>query len=139
MMHFKNHNNGFTLVEAMLSMVIIGIVLAPIFILHGTIMQRVNKYSQELRVLLWEEQLLYEARQKQEAEAQTFSLDQKKEEYSAVLKYNLDSGIDAKSSLAVYPGLHREIVSVIWKNQQGIQQQESLITYIYKQPEQKKS
>ena len=41
MMHFKNHKFGFTLIEAMLSMVIVGVVLSPLFILHGVIMQRV--------------------------------------------------------------------------------------------------
>ena len=139
MMHFKNHKFGFTLIEAMLSMVIVGVVLSPLFILHGVIMQRVNRSSQQLYALLWGKQLLCEARQKQEPDAQTFTLDKKKEELSAILKYTLDNGVDAKSALSPYVGLHREIISIVWTDQQGIQKREELITYIYKQPEQKKS
>jgi prepilin-type N-terminal cleavage/methylation domain-containing protein len=139
MIHFKNRKYGFTLIEALLSMMIIGVVLAPLFLLHGVIMQRVNKYSQQLNALLWGKQLLYEARQKQEPEAQEFILDKKIEEYAATLKYTLDRGIDPKSSLASYVGLHKEMVSVVWTDHQGTQRHEELITYVYKQPEQKKS
>ena len=48
MIHFKNHKRGFTLIETLLSMMIVGIVLTPLFILHGVIMQRVNKSSKQL-------------------------------------------------------------------------------------------
>jgi|SRR5581483_11914645 len=138
MIHFKNRNVGFTLIEALLSMMIIAVVLSPLFILHGVIMQRVNKSSQQLSAVLWGKQLLYEARQKQEPQAQEFSLDKKIDEHSATLKYVLDGGVDPKSTLAAHTGLHREKVSVMWTDQ-GVQQQEELVTYVYKQPEKKKS
>lgn len=139
MMHSKNHKRGFTLIEALLSMMIVGVVLSPLFLLYGVIMQRVNKSSKQLYSLLWGKQLLCEARQKQEPDAQTFTLDKKIEESSAQLKYSLDSGVDPKSALASYAGLHREIVSIMWTDHQGVQRHEELVTYIYKQPEQKKS
>jgi prepilin-type N-terminal cleavage/methylation domain-containing protein len=139
MMYFKNHKCGFTLIEVMLSMMIVAIVLTPLFILHGVIMQRVNKSSRQLYAILWAKQLLYEARQKQEPEAQVFTLEKKIEASSAKLKYSLDDGIDAKSSLAAQVGLHRERVSVKWTDHQAVEQHEELVTYVYKQPEQKKS
>jgi prepilin-type N-terminal cleavage/methylation domain-containing protein len=139
MIHFKNHKRGFTLVETLLSMMIVGIVLTPLFILHGVIMQRVNKSSKQLYSLLWGKQLLCEARQKQDPDAQEFTLDKKIEESGAQVKYVLDKGVDPKSSLGSYVGLHREIVLIMWTDYQGVQHREELVTYVYKQPEQKKS
>lgn len=155
MMHSKNHNNskpltlsffackkvskgGFTLMETMLAMVIIGIVLTPVFILHGTIMQRMNKSSKRFYALLWGKTLLNEARQKQEPAAQEFTLDKKLEEANAELKYVLHKSVDQKSSLMIHEGLHKELVTITWIDQ-GKQQSEQLISYVYKQPEQKKS
>ncbi len=139
MMRFKNHKYGFTLVEAMLSMMIIGVVLSPILLLFGTIMQRVSKSSEHMYAILWGKQLLGEAREKQEVDAQEFTLDKKREESSAQLKYVLEKGVDQKSSLAPYAGLHREIVSIMWTDYLGVQHRDELVTYVYKQPEQKKS
>src|SRR5204862_3321792 len=94
MMHFKNHkypfalsffackkvSKGFTLVETMLAMVIVGMILTPIFLLFGTIQQRMNKSSKQLYALLSGKQLLYESRQKQEPAVHVFTLDKKIEE-----------------------------------------------------------
>jgi prepilin-type N-terminal cleavage/methylation domain-containing protein len=142
-MHFKNHkkiknHNGFTLVETMLAMVIVGMVLTPIFLLFGTIQQRMYKSSSQLYALLSGKQLLYEARQKQETIAQQFSLDKKLEESATELRYVLQSGMDSKSSLASLQGLHKEVVSIVW-TEQGQKRQEQLYAYVYKQPEQKKA
>ncbi len=140
MIHFKNHNfNGFTLIEALLSMMIVGVVLAPLFVLHGVIMQRVSKSSKQLYAVLKAEQLLYEARQKQEPDAQEFSLNKEVEDTSITLKYELEKGVNPKSSLASYGGLHKEMVSIDWTDQQGIKHHETMVSYVYKQPEQKKS
>lgn len=139
MMNFKSHSkHGFTLMETMLAMVIIGIVLTPVFILHGTIMQRMSKSSKQLYALLWGKQLLYEARQKQEANAQEFSLDKKLEESQAELKYVLNRSIEKKSSLSSSEGLHQELVTITWI-EQGQKRTEKLVSYVYKTPEQKKS
>src|SRR5690606_33255201 len=116
MMHFKSRNNktGFTLVETMLAMVIVGIVLTPIFLLFGTIQQRMNKQNKQLYALLAGKQLLYEARQKQAPETDEFTLDKKLEESGTELKYALKKSVDAKSSLASLDGLHKEIVTIDW-------------------------
>jgi len=124
--------------ETMLAMVIIGIVLTPIFILHGTIMQRMNKSSKQLYGFLSGKQFLYEARQKQEPGVHEFTLEKKIEESGTDLKYVLQPSVDPKSVLASSEGLHKEVVTVSWMNQ-GKQQSEQLISYVYKTPEQKKS
>jgi prepilin-type N-terminal cleavage/methylation domain-containing protein len=129
---------GFTLMETMLAMVIIGIVLTPIFLLHGTIMQRMNRSSKQLYALLWGKQLLHEARKKQEPEAHEFSLEKKIEESAVQLKYVLHKSVDQKSSLISQEGLHKELVTISWTDQ-GRKYDEQLVAYVYKKPEQKKS
>lgn len=140
MMHFKSRNNktGFTLVETMLAMVIVGIVLTPVFLLFGTIQQRMNKQNKQFYALLSGKQLLYEARQKQTPDAHEFTLDKKLEESGTTLKYVLQKSVDAKSSLASLDGLHKEVVTIDWP-EMGQNRQEKIVAYVYKQPEQKKS
>jgi len=82
--------------------------------------------------------VLYEARQKQEPEAQSFSFEKKEVDFDTTLTYSLEKGIDQKSSLALLSGLHKEVVNISW-TEAGQKKQEQLVTFVYKKPEQKKS
>lgn len=142
-MHFKNHkqacvSKGFTLIETLLAVAIMGIILSPIFILHGAVLKRVGRASASFNVLLQGKHLMGEARQKQEPGAQEFSLDKKSDNPVATLRYELQKGLDKKSSLASFEGLHKELVTMTW-NDQGQQRHERLVTFTYKKPEQKKT
>lgn len=139
MIRFKNHKKfGFTLMEVMLAMMIIGIILAPIFSLHQMIMQRMSKSSKRLYALLAGKTLLYQARQEQDAQALEFTRDKKFEEASVDAKYTLQKIADSKSSLTQFEGLCKETIVLQW-SELGKQQDEKLIAYVYKQSEQKKS
>ncbi len=138
MIHFKNHNSsGFTLIETMLAMAIAALVFTPMLIILSTVIQRVNRYAQEFSYVLLGKNVLYEARQKQDPDAQTFSLDKPAVDFGPALSYSLEKGVDAKSSLASVQGLHRESVKISWTEQER-KKHEQLITFVYKQPEQKK-
>jgi len=138
MIRFKNHKHGFTLIEVMLSMMIMGLVLCPLFILFGMIMQRVNRSSRSYDYILLGKNFLQEAHQKQEPEAQSFSLEKKEIDFDATLTYSLDKGVDQKSVFASLKGLHREVVNASW-TENGQKKQEQLVSFVYKKPEQKKS
>lgn len=141
MMHFKNHKffkPGFTLIETLLALVIVGAVLTPVFLLFGTITQRMNRATHQLYALLQGKQLLYEARQKQEPAAHEFSLAKRFEESEVDAKYVLHKSVNQQSSLASFTGLHKEDVTMTWK-EMGQDRTVNLIAYVYKQPEQKKS
>jgi prepilin-type N-terminal cleavage/methylation domain-containing protein len=139
MIHFKNHNrNGFTLIETMLAMAIAALVFAPMLIILSTVIQRVDRYATEFSYLLLGKNLLYEARQKQDPDAQTFSLDKPAIGSGPTVTYSLNKGVDSKSSLASVQGLHTESVKISWVEQER-KKHEQLITFVYKQPEQKKS
>lgn len=139
MIHFKNHKNGFTLIEAMLSIVIIGIVLGPIFMLHGTLMQRVNKASHQMTAFLKAKKFLYDARKQQDPSVQEFTLSYNAPEDALKGEYVLERGVNPKSVLAPYTSLHKESVSLSWTDHQGIVHLQKIVTYVYKKPEQKKS
>jgi prepilin-type N-terminal cleavage/methylation domain-containing protein len=139
MIHFKNHNNsGFTLIETVLAMAIASLVFTPMIIILSTVIQRVDRYATEFNYLLLGKNLLYEARQKQDPDAQTFSLDKPAIDFGPALSYALEKGVDQKSSLASVQGLHRELVKISWTDQER-KKHEQLITFVYKQPEQKKA
>jgi len=139
MIHFKNHNrNGFTLIETVLAMSIAALVFTPMLIILSTVIQRVDRYAQEFEYLLLGKNVLYEARQKQEADAQTVSLDKPAIGFGPTVTYSLEKGVDAKSSLASVQGLHKESVRISWTELEK-KKNERLITFVYKQPEQKKS
>ncbi len=139
MIHFKNRNNsGFTLIETVLAMSIAALVFTPIIIILSTVIQRVNKYAQEFNYMSLGKNLLLQARQKQDPDAQTFSLDKPAIDFGPTLSYSLEKGVDPKSSLASVQGLHKESVKISWTEQER-KKHEELITFVYKQPEQKKS
>lgn len=136
MIRSKNPKRGFTLMETMLALVIVSMVLTPVFLLFSAIVQRMNRSSHRLYAVIAAEQLLFEARQGQEA-AHTFSVEKKLENSDLQLFYALTQVAEQKSSLASYKGLHKEIVTVTWM-EMGKKQTEKLVTFVYKKPEQQK-
>ncbi len=138
MIHFKNRKSGFTLIETVLAMSIAALVFTPILIILTTVIQRVNKYATEYNYLLMGKTVLYESRQKQDPDAQTFSFDKQATDFGPSISYSLEKSVDQKSSLAALQVLHRESVKISWTEQER-KKHEELVTFVYKQPEQKKS
>jgi prepilin-type N-terminal cleavage/methylation domain-containing protein len=137
MIHFRSHN-GFTLLEIMLSLVIVGIVLGPIFLLHGAIMQRMNTVSHQFYGILVGKQLFYQARQKQDPQAFEFTMNNQGEHETFTCTYNLYSSVADQSSLYSITDLRKEIVTITWQ-EHGKKRAESIVSFIYKEAEQKKS
>jgi prepilin-type N-terminal cleavage/methylation domain-containing protein len=137
MMHFKNLKPGFTLIEVMLAMMIAALTFTPVFMMYAAIIRRVSTSSRNYEYLLLCKNFLNEARQKQEAGAQDFSLEKKEIDFDATLTYSLEKGVPQKSTLKDLQGLHKELVTVSWQ-ENGQKKQEQLIAFVYKKPEQKK-
>lgn len=137
MIHSKNHKSGFTLIEVMLAMMIAALTLTPVFMMYAAIIARVGKSSRAYEYILLCKNFLSEARQKQEAEAQEFSLEKKDVDFDAMLTYSLEKGISQTSVFKSLQGIHREIITVSWQ-ENGQKKQEQLIAFVYKKPEQKK-
>jgi prepilin-type N-terminal cleavage/methylation domain-containing protein len=131
------HNLGFTLIEVMLAMMIAALTLAPVFLTFTMIIRQVNKSSRAYDYILLCKNFLNEARQKQESEAQEFSLEKKEIDFDATLSYFLEKGVSQTSVLKTLQGLHKEVVTVSWK-ENGQKKEEQLVAFVYKKPEQKK-
>ncbi len=128
---------GFTLVEVMLAMMIAALTFTPVFMMYTAIIRRVSKSSRAYEYILLCKNFLSEARQKQEPEAQDFSLEKKEIDFDATLTYSLDKGVSQASVFKSLQGLHKETVTVSWQ-ENGQKKQEQLVAFIYKKPEQKK-
>jgi len=137
MIHFKNHKYAFTLIETLFALTIAGIALAPIFIMYATISNRVNRFAREFEMLLIGKNMFFEARKKQDPQAHEFSLERKADDSDATLKYILEQSEAKQSIFGELVGLHKEIVTISWVEDDK-KKQEKLISYIYKKPEQKK-
>lgn len=131
------YKRGFTLIEVMMAMMIASLTLTPLFMIFSTILRRVNKSSQAYDYSLVCKNFLYEARQKQESEAQDFSLEKKEVEFDATLSYALEKSVPQGSKLKDLQGLHREIVTITF-TQDGQKKQDNLVAFVYKKLEQKK-
>jgi len=139
MIHSKNHNRyGFTLIETLLAIAIAGTVLTPIFILYGSIMQRVNKGFHTCTAFLFGKQVLHHARQKQEPQANTFTLEEKNESFGITAHYSLQQNSNKQSQLANIEGLHTEVVTLTW-TEHNQEKKDFLVTFVYKNPEHKKT
>lgn len=134
MIHFKNRN-GFTLIEAMIAVAIAAIILTPLFILQGVVLQNVDRVSRKLHRIFFAEDFLYEARRSMVPEIRVFTLEKKIDDPATVLQYKFGP-LDKKSALGAINNLHVERVTITWQDQRR-QREEQLIRFVYK-PEQKK-
>ncbi len=131
-MHCKSEA-GFTLIEAMIAVAIIGIILVPMFLLQGTILQEVGRRSHELRRMFFARQFFFEARQKQSETAIEYALEKKEKNPPTLLNYTLGS-IPKNSSLKDTYNLYIERVTAI---EQGERFGQKLVHFVFK-PEREK-
>lgn len=134
MIHYKNHN-GFTLIEATVAIAIAVIILTPLFILQGVVLQGVHRGSRKLHRIFLGKHVLYEARRAMGPEAREFTLEKKIDDPQTVIKYELRP-LRGKSSLHEVNNLYVERVTIKWQDPRG-KREEQLIGFVYK-PEQKK-
>ena len=134
MIHSKNHS-AFTLIETMFAIAISALVLTPLFILQGTMLQQVSRASDKIERIFLAQQFMYEARRAMPFDTQTFTLEKKIDAPTTFLKYEIRP-LPPQSSLAQINGLYMERVIISWKD--GIKQrQNKLVSFVYK-PERKK-
>ncbi len=129
MIHFKNRR-GFTLIEAMVAVAIAAIILTPLFILQGVVLQNVGRMSRTLHRIFWAQHFLYEARRIKDPEVRDFTLEKKIEDPECVLKYELKA-VAKKSSLSQIADIRKEQVTITWQDQRRTRE-EQIISFVYK-------
>ncbi len=129
MIHSKNRP-GFSLIEVLITIAMIAIILTPLFILQGSVLQSVAYVSKRIQRIFFAKQFLYEARKQMPEDAHQYNLEKKIEDPETQLKYELGP-VDKKSSLHELKGMHIEKVMMKWQEERR-QSSEIIVNLVYK-------
>ncbi len=127
-MHFKS-KPGATLIEAMIAVAIMGIILAPIFLLESSVFNAVGRGAEKFQRIIRSKQFLFTASKEQKPEVTEFKLEKKEENPVSVMRYTY-APVDKKSSLAKLNGMYRQEVITSGKDKRSPEGQ--AIQFIYK-------
>ena len=131
MIPFRN-SPGFTLIEAMLSIALIAVVMTPLMITQGSVVQAVSRISLQLQRIFFAENFFVDA-QAQAADKKKFSLDKKIEDPSTTITFERKA-IDAKSSLAKVENVVLDRITASW-NEESKKRKEVLVLLHYNKPQ----
>lgn len=126
-------SKGFSLIEAMLAVTMMGMILAPLFLLEGTVFDGVTKITEQFRRYLFAHNFLYQAAREQQPKVRDYTLEQKKELPSTTLKYTLKKATDGV--FKNQKNLYRQ--EVLISSQDSKTPKDSLVTYLFKPTEMK--
>ncbi len=112
MIRFKNNSAGFTLIEAMIAVAIMGMVLAPMFLLETNVFNAVARMGEQFERLLFAKQFLYTAQQQEPVAATDYTLEKKEERPLSMVRYDLKP-IDKRSSLAPIKRLYTQKLEAV--------------------------
>ena len=107
-MRIKNEN-GFSLIESMVAIAMIGMILTPMFVLQTTVFSSVARVADRFHRTIQAKQFLFAAYREQPPQAKEFKLEKKEEKPLSMLRYSF-SPINKKSSLAKLRGIYRQEV-----------------------------
>ena len=103
----RTKNEGFSLIESLAAIVIIGLVLTPIFTMETTVFNAVVSMAEQFHRTMQAGQFLFIAAQQQPPEAKEYSLERKDEKPISMIKYRFKP-IDKKSKLAGFKNLYQQ-------------------------------
>jgi prepilin-type N-terminal cleavage/methylation domain-containing protein len=133
MIPFKNkHNHGFTLIEAMIAIAIVGMTLTPMFILDTNVYNSVTTITQRFHRFLFAKNFIFEAEQKQPPQSVNYSTEKKEERPITMVRYTLKS-IPEQSSLAKIKQLYRQ--EVVASGPDKDSPSASIVQFVYKPKE----
>jgi prepilin-type N-terminal cleavage/methylation domain-containing protein len=125
---------GFTLIETMLAIALIAMVMTPLMVTQGTIVQAIARISLRLQRIFFAENFFIEARADADDQSK-FSMDKKIDLPNTKLVFERKP-IDAKSSLAKIDNLVIDRIQASWQDENK-QEKEVLVSLQYIQPQSK--
>ena len=129
----RSLSKGFSLIEAMLAVAMMGMILAPLFLLEGTVFDGVTKITEQFRRYLFAHNFLYQVAREQSPKVRDFNLEQKKELPATTLQYKLKKVSDGV--FKNQKNLYRQEVLISTNNSKT--PKDSLVTYLFKPTEMK--
>jgi prepilin-type N-terminal cleavage/methylation domain-containing protein len=109
MIRFRNNNHGFTLIEAMIAVAIMGIILAPMFLLETNVFNAMARTAEQFHRLIFAKNFLYTAQQQEPLESTAYTLEKKEDRPLSMVRYQLQP-IQQQSSLSSIKRLYRQEV-----------------------------
>lgn len=107
MIRFKNNNAGFTLIEAMIAVAIMGMVLTPMFLLETNVFNAVARMAEQFERLLFAKHFFYTAQEKEPLETTNYTLEKKENRPLSMVRYTLKP-VAKQSSLASMQRLYQQ-------------------------------
>ncbi|HEV2916961.1 MAG TPA: prepilin-type N-terminal cleavage/methylation domain-containing protein [Candidatus Babeliales bacterium] len=132
-MHLQNRS-GFTLIETLLALALIGLIIAPMMLQQGTVLDSVYRISRRLEYTYAAQQFWYEAHAQMNLHATNFSLEKKLDD-GTILTFSRGP-LDSKSPLAKQKYILQERVTIAWKEFDQ-PRRDQLVTYVHIIPEEK--
>lgn len=137
MMDFKN-KPGFTLIEVLLALAIIGLVLSPIFVIQSAVLRSSSKAASLYTRLLNAKDFLIDQQFEHADSDQPATTERKVANPPTNLVFS-SKKIPENSSLKKFKNIMIESVSMEWTDAQNKKRQEKLVTFAFKPEQEKKS
>lgn len=131
----SKNNRGFTLPEVLLSVVIVGLALTPIYLGQSVAMRQSTLYSRLLARIFAAKKILRETEFALQDPLQPTKMDKKVDNPPTTFSFELKR-IPEQSSLKKFKNIWIESIS--WPDERNPKRQQRLVTFIFK-PEQKKN
>lgn len=133
-MHSRN-KSGFTLIEVLLALAIIGIVLTPIFLIQSAVLRRTSAGAQQFSRIIQAKDFLVDQQFENMQETQASTAERKITNPPTTLAFS-SKKIPENSALKKFKHIMIDSVTMQW-TEQNKKRQEKLITFSFKPEEPK--
>lgn len=134
MMSTKNEQ-GFSLIESMVAIAMIGLVLTPMFSLQTTVFSSVIRVADRIHRMIQAQAFVFTASREQPPHIRDFKLEKKEEKPKSTLRYSFGS-VDKKSSLSKLKNIYRQEVVAEGPGKDSPQGNVILFVFKAEQPQQ---
>lgn len=133
---FTSYQSGFTLIEVLLSVAIVGLVLTPILMLQSMIVRNTGKHTNNLIRIYEAKKFLLDSEISLAPGVDHATQEKKITKPPATLVYEYNK-VSQESALKKFKNIYRQMVTIQWRDQSG-KHQDRIVLYTYK-PESKKT
>lgn len=135
MIHFKNKLSGFTLIEVLLALAIIGIVLTPIFLIQQVVLRRSSSDARFFSRIIYAKDFLVDQQFENMQEAQEIGATEKKITNPPTTLIFSSKKIPENSALSKFKNVMLDSVTMQWTDERNKKRQEKLVTFSFRPEE----
>ncbi len=141
MMNFKSHkNSGFSFIEVLISLTIVGIMVGSLIGLNGAIFRTTRSAHDTIENSILLKNFLLQSRQDAKEIKAGKKIEKQIENTKTKLSYNIEkikeNSVISKQKIPTQ-NLFLEKTEIEWEAGFGVKRKESIITFVFKQEEQK--